>query len=585
MDLGRGVLGRAWRLRQHEPATALAISQRLGLPEIVGRVLAGRGVTTETAAGFLAPRIRDWLPDPSHLNDLDRATDRIAAAVEDGERIGIIGDYDVDGASSTALVGRYLRALGVEVEIEIPERLTDGYGPNVGALDRLAAADCRLVLTLDTGTTAFAPLAHAAEQGQEVVVVDHHAAEDHLPAALAVVNPNRQDQDSPLAHLAAVGVAFVLLVAVNRELRRRGYFASRPEPNLMGLLDLVALGTVCDVVPLTGLNRAFVAQGLKVATNTAVPGLAALARCAGITSVDSARQLGFTLGPRINAGGRTGKSALGARLLMMDDAGEAAGIAAYLDELNRQRQDIERELMQVAAQAAEPQLDADRPVIVVAGEGWHIGVLGIVASRLVERCHRPVFVVGTAEGVGKGSARSIPGFDVGAAVIAAKAAGLLLHAGGHKMAAGITVATDRLTDLTGFLIERFTEFCGPATPKPASLELDGMLAVGGVTMDLARTLEQVAPFGAGNAEPAFCLQDVHVAFTKPVGDGHLSCTLVGPGGGAGVKGMAFRARGNALGVALAQGAPLRLAGKLKLDTWQGTTRPCFTIEDASPATP
>ncbi|MEK0083368.1 single-stranded-DNA-specific exonuclease RecJ [Benzoatithermus flavus] len=581
MEIERSVLGRRWRLRPCDEAHALAISQLHGVPEIVGRVLAGRGVRPAEAAAFLAPKLRHFLPEPSHLLDLDRAAERLADAVLRGEKVGLIGDYDVDGATATALAARYLRSLGVEVAFAIPDRLLEGYGPNPRVIEELAARGCRLVVTLDTGTTAFEPLARARAAGLEVIVVDHHAAEERLPEALAVVNPNRVDQESPLKHLAAVGVTFVVLVGVSRALRARGFFADRPEPPLLGWLDLVALGTVCDVVPLTGLNRAFVHQGLKVAHGSGVPGMAALARAAGLAAVTDARQLGFVLGPRINAGGRIGQSDLGARLLVSEDPVEVAEIAARLDALNAERQAVERALLDAAQRAVEAQAAAGLPVLVAAGQGWHHGIVGIVASRLVERFHRPVVVLGVADGVAKGSARSIRGFDLGAAVIAARQQGLLVHGGGHGMAAGMTLEEGGIRRFHDFLVERFAAERGPGVPEPEPLELDGALSVGAAQPALANQIGLIAPYGPGNAEPRFCLTDARVTNARVVGDGHVSCLLAGTAGGR-VKGIAFRSAQTALGRMLLEGRiTLRLAGRVKLDVWQGRERAAFEIEDAA----
>ena len=582
MEVERSLLGRRWRCKPYDPATALAISQRHGLPELVGRVLAARGIGTAEAEAFLNPRLRDWLPDPSHLLDLDRAAARLARAVTAGERVGLIGDYDVDGATATALVTRYLETLGVAVAFLIPDRIEDGYGPNERLLDELAAQGCRLVLTLDTGTTAFEPLAHAATRGLEVIVVDHHAAEPRLPPALAVVNPNRTDQESPLRHLAAVGVAFVVLVALARELRRAGFFADRPEPALLELLDLVALGTVCDVVPLTGLNRAFVHQGLRVA-RAARPGLAALARAAGIEAITDARQLGFVLGPRINAGGRIGRSDLGTRLLVSATAEEATAIAARLQALNAERQAAERALLEAATRQIEPQLARSLPVLIAAGEGWHPGIVGIVASRLVERHHRPSLVLGIAEGMAKGSGRSVACFDLGAAIIAARLAGICERGGGHHMAAGMTLAATQIERLHGFLLERYAAEAGAGPPPPEPIELDGALSVAAAVPALAVQIALMAPYGAGNAEPRFALLDALPQQARVVGDGHVSCTLGSLGGGR-VKGIAFRAAGNPVGRALLEGGlPLRLVGRVRLDTWQGREQTSFEIEDGAPA--
>lgn len=579
----RSILGRSWRLRTFDEAAAFAISQQHGIAEVLGRVLAGRGVGLKEAGGFLAPRLRDWLPDPSHLHDLDRAAERLADAVVAGEPVGLIGDYDVDGATATALLARHLRAHEVPVAFEIPDRLRDGYGPNARILAKLADQGCRLVVTLDTGTTAFEPLGQAAERGLEVIVIDHHAAEEALPRALAVVNPNRVDQTSPLKHLAAVGVTFVVLVAVTRLLRDRGLYAQRPEPPLLHWLDLVALGTVCDVVPLAGLNRAFVHQGLKVARSSVVAGLAALADAAGLQGVTDARQFGYVLGPRINAGGRIGQSDLGARLLTTEGADEAAELAQQLHALNADRQALERVVLEAAQRAVEPQLAADRAVLMVSAEGWHPGIVGIVASRLTDRHHRPVAVLGVTDGIAKGSARSVHGFDLGAAVIAARHRGILLHGGGHAMAAGMTLAEEELGRFHDFLLAAFAAAYGHGVPPPRPLELDGALSVGAAKPALAEQVARLAPYGAGNAEPCFVLTDARVMQARVVGDGHVSCVLTGAVDGR-VKGIAFRNASSPLGRELLEArVPLRLAGRLRLDTWQGRQQACFEIDDGAPA--
>lgn len=571
------VSGRSWQLRPADPARSAAIAQRHGLPEILGRVLAGRGIEPGEVPNFLEPRLKDVLPDPSHLADLDRVAARLADAVVAGERIGIVGDYDVDGATSTALAASWLAALGIRAEIVVPDRLADGYGANPAILRRLADAGCRLVLTLDNGTSAFEALAFAAAQGLEVIVVDHHAAEQELPPAYGIVNPNRPDQSSPLGHLAAVGVTFVVLAAAARELRRRRF--ARPLPDLLSLLDLVALGTVCDVVPLDGVNRALVRQGLKVAARGTRPGLVALARAAGIETVEQSWHLSFLLGPRLNAGGRLGEPMLATRLLLATEPAEAAALASRLNELNGRRQTLERSLTAAAEAAVQPQLDRDAPILLAAGEAWHPGVLGIVASRLVERFGRPAFVVGIQDGVAKGSGRSVPGVDLGALVIAAKQAGLLREGGGHAMAAGITASVDRLAMFAAFAAERI----GPiGLDEPEPLELDGALAVAGVTPDLAQALDRLAPFGPGNAEPRFCLTDARIVELREVGRGHLACVIAGAAAGR-IRGIAFRAGEGALAGALARrGEALRLAGRVKLERWRGEARVSFEIEDAAP---
>ncbi len=576
MIVERTASGRPWRLRPADPLRTAAIAQRHGLPEIVGRVLAARGLDPGDVPAFLDPRLRDVLPDPSHLADLDRVAARLATAVIEGERIGIVGDYDVDGATSSALAAAWLRGVGIDPVITIPDRLAEGYGANPAILARLAAAGCRLVLTLDNGTSAFEALGWAAAHGQEVVVVDHHAAEAHLPPAYGVVNPNRPDQESPLRNLAAVGVTFVVLAATARELRRRRF--PRPLPDLLALLDLVALGTVCDVVPLDGVNRALVRQGLKVAARGGRAGLTALARAAGIETIEQSWHLSFALGPRLNAGGRLGEPMLATRLLLAEDEAEAQALAARLHELNARRQALERQLTAAADAAVQPQLDADAPILLAAGEGWHSGVLGIVASRLAERYMRPAFVVSVEEGVAKGSGRSIPGLDLGALVIAAKRAGLLREGGGHAMAAGMTADLDRLDAFRDFARERAERI---ARDERRPLELDGTLAVAGVTVDLACELDRLAPFGPGNLEPRFCLTDACIVEVREVGRGHLACVIAGTTAGR-VRGIAFRAADQPLGRALScRGEALRLAGRVKREHWRGELRVSFEIEDAA----
>lgn len=530
---------------------------------------------------FMDPKLRHYLPDPSHLLDLDRAAARVAAAIADQEPIGIIGDYDVDGATSSALLARYLWAFGIEPVVVIPDRLGEGYGASAAAFDRLAEADCRLVLTLDNGTTAFAALAYAMEQGQEVIVVDHHAAEAELPAAFGLVNPNRRDQESPLKHLAAVGVTFVLLVAINRELRRLS--PERQLPDLMQWLDLVAMGTICDVVPVTGLNRAFVRQGLKLMERDPLPGVRALAAIAKVERLCEAWHLGFALGPRINAASRMGGGDLGYRLLRTADIAEAEAIAHELDALNQQRQSVEQEVLAAARTAVKAQVEAGRRVLVAAGEGWHAGVIGIVASRLVELHARPVFVIALeADGTGKGSARSVAGFDVGAATIQARRLGLLQKGGGHAMAAGLTVERDRLPEFTDFLEQEAATLVDRGVLVRQPLEIDAAISTAGINGDLAVELERLAPYGPGHTEPRFCLTDARIVERREVGSGHMACTLAGLVRGR-VKAIAFRCRDTALGSLLATAdGPVRLAGRVRADRWNGQLRAQFEIDDAMP---
>ena len=571
------VSGRAWRERPIDPDLVGALVHRKGLTDVVARVLAGRGIGLDEVDRFMEPRLRDHLVDPSHLNDLDKAAVRLVDAVDRAERVGIIADYDVDGATSAALLSRWLRQAGIDAAVEIPDRVVDGYGPNSAAFDRLKLRGCRLVLTLDSGTTAFEPLGHAAENDQEVIVVDHHAAEAELPPAFAIVNPNRRDQMSPYRHLAAVGVAFLLLIAANRELRRRGH----AEPNLMEMLDLVALGTVCDVVPLSGLNRAFVHQGIKIMAGRKNTGLASLAMEARAPEMLDAWHLGFLLGPRINAGGRIDRADLGVRLLIETDLGEARAIAARLDQLNAKRRQIERDILDKAERSLREQLDHDAPVLIASGQDWHPGVIGIVASRLVDRYDRPVFVIGFNErGLGKGSARSVPGVDLGQAVIAARQAGILQQGGGHPMAAGITVTADRLQEFGRHLASLVPAPTASVRPR-RPLDLDASVSASGCRRELAQAFERLQPFGSGNDEPRLHLCDVKVADTRPVGGDHLAVRLEGRDGGK-VDGIAFRALERPLGEFLRTAdRPVQLAGALKIDRFRENERVCFHIQDAA----
>jgi len=581
LDVRQSLAGRRWRARPHDPRQALAIAETLSVPEVLGRVLAARGVTVETCESYLAPSMRDDMPDPSTLKDMDLAAQRLAKAIHDGERVTVFGDYDVDGATSAAVLKRYFEMVGGTLEVYVPDRLREGYGPNAGALERIAANGAKIVVTVDCGIVAHEALAAGVAAGLETIVVDHHAAEPALPPALAVVNPNRLDQEPGLGHLAAVGVAFLLVVALNRTLRDAGWFAeSRPEPSLLPLLDLVALGTVCDVVPIRGFNRALVAQGLKVARQLRNPGFAALATAAGIRERIDAYHLGYVLGPRVNAGGRVGGSDLGARLLSTNDPVEAREIAEQLDRHNLERRMIEEALTHEALEQAEG-FRADDPIIVVDSEGWHPGVIGIVASRLKDRFDRPALVIGSDGVQGKGSARSVPGFDIGAAVIAARQEGLLVNGGGHPMAAGLTVESGRITALRDFLCARAAASVEERVQQPV-INIDGALAVEGANTDLVALLEKAGPYGAGNREPRFALTSARIIKPQLVGEKHVRCLLAGEAGGR-VKAIAFRCHDQPLGLGLLSAREERyhVAGHLRADTWGGRDDVQLTIEDAA----
>ncbi len=588
LGVERSLGGRRWQPRtsgspEADERLGMALAQRLDLPDIVGRLLANRGITPETAGEFLEPSLKAALPDPSHLKDVDAAVDRIVAALERGEPMAVFGDYDVDGATSAAILHRYFAALGTPLRLYVPDRIAEGYGPNAAALLRLHEEGIRLVLTVDCGISAHEPLAAAREAGLDVVVLDHHVAEPALPPAAAIVNPNRLDEDSPHKTLAAVGVTFLLLIALNRALRERGRFQDRPEPDLIGLLDLVALGTVCDVVPLLGLNRVLVARGLAVMARRRNIGLAALSDVARMATAPGAYHAGFLLGPRVNAGGRVGQADLGARLLTTDDPADARRLAEQLDRFNTERKAIEQTVLAAALDKAEAQAAEGRPLVLVAGEGWHPGVIGIVASRIVERINRPACVVALADGTGKGSCRSIAGVDLGAAVIAARQAGLLLNGGGHRMAAGLTVEAGKVDALHEFLCERVERAVATAAAV-RTLGIDAVLTPSGATRALQEQIDRVGPFGAGNPEPRFALAGARIAKADIVGDNHVRCFLADAGGGR-LKAIAFRSLGEPLGDALlkAGGGALTLAGKLRADDWKGREDVQFLIDDGAAA--
>jgi single-stranded-DNA-specific exonuclease len=574
--------GRFWRSRISDDASAREISRVLQIPDVVGRVLAGRGVTADQGMDYLNPTLRNMLPDPSSFRDMDSASERVCKAVQDGEAITIFGDYDVDGATSTALLTRFFRAVGANVSIYIPDRITEGYGPNAPALRRLAEEGVKVVITVDCGTTAHNALHEGRIAGLDVVVVDHHAPEAGLPEALAVINPNRIDEGKEYGQLAAVGVAFLLAVAVNRALRECGWYRNgeRVEPDLRQWLDLVALGTVCDVVPLLGLNRALVVQGFKVMASRTNAGLVALADVAGIRQRPGTYHAGFVLGPRVNAGGRVGQANLGAHLLSEDNPIEAERMAAELDRHNLERKTVEAMVLDDAKSTAES-MNPELPVLVVAKNGWHPGVIGIVASRLTERYRRPTFVIATAEGIGKGSGRSVRGVDIGAAVIAARQTGLLVNGGGHPMAAGLTVKEDQIPALEAFLCDYVTRQGGVAEEVP-SLDFDGALSVSAATTELVDLLERAGPYGTGNAEPRFAITGARIVKADIVGSDHVRCILSNADGGR-LKTIAFRRAGDALGEVLlgSIGTPLHLAGHLRADEWNGRRDAQLIIEDAA----
>lgn len=590
-DVQKSVCGRAWRDRLDERATARALSmtQRHGVSELLGRILAGRNVEVDEVELFLDPTVKRLMPDPDTLTDMPRAATRIADAVERREQIAIFGDYDVDGAASAAVLAKFLRHAGNEPLIHIPDRLFEGYGPNTEAIRALAEKGTRLLVTVDCGTTSIEPLARAKELGLDVVVIDHHQADEVLPPADALVNPNRLDDLSGLNYLAACGLVFMTVVAVNRELRKRGYWhVLRPEPDLLDSLDLVALGTVADVVPLKGLNRAFVSKGLLAMRRREAVGLTALMDAARLTGPPEPFHLGFLLGPRINAGGRIGRADLGVRLLLEQDPTEAGALAAELDRLNRERQTVEQAtLAQAEAEAmAALGIEEKGAVVVTAGQGWHPGVVGLVAARLKERYGRPAFAIALEPGgIGTGSGRSITGVDLGAAVRHAVTMGLLLKGGGHAMAAGVTIAPEKLAAFRAYLEETLAESVEAARREDALL-IDGAVTAAGASVAMLTDIVRAGPFGAGHAEPVFALPSHTIAYAEEIGQAHVRARLRA-GDGSMLNAIAFRAAGKPLGNALIanRGRNLHAAGTLSIDRWNGEERVQFRLMDLATTEP
>ena len=585
LGVERSLTGRAWRDRLDDrgSARALTIAQRHGLDELLARILAGRNVDVEEVDSFLDPTIKRLMPDPHTITDMAAASARIADAVMSGETVAIFGDYDVDGATASALLCRYLRHCGLDPIVHIPDRIFEGYGPNVDAVRSFSERRVTLLVTVDCGVTSLEALAEAKKLGIDTVVIDHHQADENLPDAVAIVDPNRVDDLSGLGYLAAVGVVFLTLVALTRELRRRNFWAGlRAEPDLLSLLHLVALGTVADVVPLKGLNRAFVAKGLIALRRREDVGATSLMDAARLSGPPEPWHLGFLLGPRINAGGRIGRADLGVRLLLEENAAEAARIAAELDRLNRERQQIEQvTLAQAEAEAlAALGLEEKGAVIVTAAEGWHPGVVGLVAARLKERYGRPAFAIALeAGGTGTGSGRSIAGVDLGRAVRRAVQEGLLLKGGGHAMAAGVTLKKDTLGAFRAFLEDTLGTSVADAR-RDSALLIDGAVTAGGFNLSLADLLGRAGPFGAGNPEPLLALPAHTLAYVDPVGENHIRVRFRS-GDGKFVNAIAFRAVGQPLGKVLLEnrGRAVHAAGNLALDHWQGEARVQMRLTD------
>jgi single-stranded-DNA-specific exonuclease len=585
LGVARSANDNAWRERLNaaDARAAMAIAQTHGLPDVLARVMAARGVLPDDAPGFLDPSLKILMPDPSRLVDMDAAVERVADAVVAGRKIAIFGDYDVDGATSSAIFAKYLQWLGLDPVIHIPDRIIEGYGPNGPAIEALHQGGAELLVTLDCGSTSFEAFETAQRLNLDVVVIDHHQVGETLPQVRALVNPNRQDDLSGQGHLAAVGVTFLFLVGLNRELRRREAFPGGRQPDLMALLDLVALGTVCDVVPLQGLNRAYVTRGLEVMHRRRNQGLTALADAARVSGKPAPYHLGFLIGPRINAGGRIGDAALGARLLTTEDPHEARAIAERLDQLNSERQAMEAVMLEQAGAEAAMAVEARDPAVLLTGsEDWHPGIVGLIASRLKETHRRPSFAIAFDEtGKGTGSGRSIPGVDLGKAVRRAVDEGLLEKGGGHAMAAGLTVRREKTADLEAFFNEALKDDVAAASAN-RELAIDAALTATGASLDLLDLLEKAGPYGAGHAEPVFAFPAHRVSFADVVGKGHVRATLAA-GDGTALKAICFKADDKPHGRMLLEGRGrgLHVAGSLSVDTWQGTPKVQLRILDVA----
>jgi single-stranded-DNA-specific exonuclease len=577
--IGETASGLPWRLAGFDSREALAIAQRAGIEPALARVLAARGVAADEAEEFLAPTLKRAMPDPFVLKDMDRAAARLARAVRDGETIGVFGDYDVDGVTAAAMLTLYFREVGVRTIAHLPDRIAEGYGPNIAAFRALARDGARVIVTVDCGAAAHDVVEAAAREGLSVVVLDHHLMAGAPPeGAAAVVNPNRLDDVSGLTGLSAAGVAFMALVALNRALREAVCFAGRTEPDLRRLLDLAALGLVCDVMPMTGLTRVLVAQGLKVLGARTNPGLEALARKAGAKGAPSAYQLGFLLGPRINAAGRIGHARLALELLTSEDAARREELADRLNRLNAERQAIEAATLDAAAAQARRSQSA---VLVVSGEGWHPGVVGIVAGRLKDMFERPSFALAIDGEVARGSGRSIAGVDLGSTVAEARARGLIDAGGGHAMAAGVTLRRESIGAFHHFLENELEGAINRALAGRGMI-VDAVLPAMSATGSFARLIETAGPFGPGNPEPVFAICDLRAEKLKVVGERHLAMTL-GSETGEAVRAIAFRAEGAPLGALLRARARVHVLGKLRIDDWRGEGAAQLHVIDAAAA--
>ena len=576
--VARSLSGRRWRLSETDEGAVQSLARSANISQALARLLTARGVTPANAGSYLNPTLKQFLPEPLTLKDMDKAVARVRRAVERGEKIAVFGDYDVDGSTSAAILKGYLASLGAPPRIYIPDRMTEGYGPNTAALLKLKGEGASLLITVDCGAGAIAPLAAARDAGLDIVVLDHHAVES-APPAVAHVNPNQPGDTSQLGHVCAAGITFLFVVALNRALREAGWFSGKTEPDLFAYVDLVGLATICDVVPLVGVNRAFVRAGLSKLAKLDRPGLAALAAVADAKPPFTPYHLGFLFGPRINAGGRVGRSSLGVDLLTASGVAEAHDFALHLDTHNRERQAIEKMILEEAVAMGETQSNA--PFVFVASEGWHAGVVGIVAGRLKDRFGKPSFVAGFEGGLGRGSARSIAGIDIGAAVRMAREHEVIESGGGHAMAAGFSLKPEQVEPFRAFLAEAFLK-SGDALEQAGELEIGAVVSPAGATVALVEEIAQAGPFGSGNAEPLILLPDVVVGFADVVGKDHVRLRLLG-GDRAALDGIAFRIADTPLGKGLlaARGSRIHAVGRLRVDEWNGRKRVQLQLEDAA----
>jgi single-stranded-DNA-specific exonuclease len=584
LNVSRSAKGQRWQARLEDQRFSQTISEKHDLPEILGRVMAARGVAVEDVENYLNPTLRGLMPKPSSLMDMEKGAGRLAQAIISREKIGIISDYDVDGVSSAALLLRFLRAVGHDALVYLPDRLTEGYGPSEKAVTSLKEQGAELLLTLDCGVLSHDPLAHAAELGLTTIIVDHHQAGVDLPQAFAVINPNRQDDISGQGHLCACGVVMILIATTNKHLREMGHYQTTQEPNMLQWLDLVALATICDVVPLKGLNRAYVTQGLKVMARRDNLGIAALCDVGGVKRKPDTYSLGFILGPRINAAGRVGHADEALALLSTQDKGDASALAHHLNEMNRHRQAVELRVVDEAIAQAEAAMgQAKKPaVLVVAAESWHPGVVGLAASRLKDRYGVPslVLAINKAQQTATGSGRSIIGVDIGKAIRESLDGGHIVKGGGHAMAAGLTLKIENLGAFRQFMEGALTAQVN--ANRETALLVDGALTANGATLDLIELLEQAGPYGAANPSPMFVFPAHKVVYADRVGNDHIRCTLVGSDGTK-LKAIAFRALGTELGELLLseRSHPIHIAGRLVADEWGAKRVPSLQIEDAA----